>query len=367
MLENEVYGKIPDNVPGVSWKVEKETTHGEVGGIPVIAQRLLGKVDNRRDSNIEVNIAASLVIPADARGPVPVLVMFAWRDGPIPGEETGEAKRNPFLRADIPPSEDQLIAAGWGYVKLIPTSYQADSGDGLTKGIIGLTNCGQPRKPDDWGALRAWAWGAARILDYLDTVPEVDTSRVGIEGVSRYGKATLVTMAFEQRFSIALVASSGKGGVGLYRRNFGEDIGNLISSGQYHWMAGNFMKYGALESSFGKKTADDLPLDSHFAIALCAPRPTFISYGIPEKGDALWLDQQGSYMATVAAQPGFELLGVRGMGITEDYRTAELPPYNTDLLNGQLAWRQHDGGHESQSNMSHFIRWANQQLGCKKH
>ena len=28
------------------------------------------------------------------------------------------------------------------------------------------------------------------------------------------------------------------------------------------------------------------------------------------------------------------------------------------LLDGQLAWRQHDGGHEDRSNMEYFIAWA---------
>ena len=162
-------------------------------------------------------------------------------------------------------------------------------------------NKGQPRKPDDWGSLRAWAWGAARSLDYLETVPIVDSKSVGIEGVLRYGKAALVTLAFEPRFALALVGSSGEGGAKLYRRNFGEAVENLTGSGEYHWMAGNFLKYGATESSFGSKNAGDLPVDAHQLIALCSPRPTFISYGIPERGDAKWLDQQGSYMATVAS------------------------------------------------------------------
>jgi hypothetical protein len=94
-------------------------------------------------------------------------------------------------------------------------------------------------------------------------------------------------------------------------------------------------------------------------IALCAPRPTFISYGIPEKGDANWLDQQGSYMATVAAGTVFRLLGAKDLGDTNDYRAAIKPPVNTGLLDGELAWRQHDGGHEDRSNMKYFIAWAN--------
>jgi hypothetical protein len=243
-----------------------------------------------------------------------------------------------------------------------PNSIQPDNGAGLTKGIIGLVNKGQARKPDDWGSLRAWAWGAARGLDYLETDPAVDARKVGIEGVSRYGKAALVTLAFEPRFALALVGSSGEGGAKLHRRNFGEAVENLTGSGEYHWMAGNFLKYGAAESAFGSKNAGDLPVDAHELIALCAPRPTFISYGIPERGDANWLDQQGSYMATVAAGPVFRLLGARDIGEKENYRTAQMPPVNTGLLDGELAWRQHDGGHEDRSNMKYFIAWASRQL-----
>ena len=109
------------------------------------------------------------------------------------------------------------------------------------------------RKPDDWGALRAWSWGAARGLDYLETDPAVDAKHVGLEGVSRYGKAALVTMAFEPRFAIALIGSSGEGGAKLHRRNFGESVENL-TGGEYYWMAGNFMKYGASDADFGAKT-----------------------------------------------------------------------------------------------------------------
>ncbi|HAV63110.1 MAG TPA: acetylxylan esterase, partial [Verrucomicrobiales bacterium] len=162
---------------------------------------------------------------------------------------------------------------------------------------------------------------------------------------------------------MALVASSGEGGAKLHRRNFGEAVENLTGSGGYHWMAGNFLKYGAEEATFGRKDASDIPVDAHQLIALCAPRPTFISYGIPEKGDANWLDQQGSYMATVAACPAFRLLGARDLGVTEDYRTAQKPDVNAGLLDGELAWRQHDGGHESRSNMKHFIAWANRLIG----
>jgi hypothetical protein len=222
-------------------------------------------------------------------------------------------------------------------------------------------NKGQPRKPDDWGALRAWAWGAARGLDYLETDPLVDAKKVGIEGVSRYGKGALVTLAFEPRFAVGLIGSSGKGGATLHRRVFGEAVESL-TGGEYYWMAGNYMKYGASEASFGAKTGCDLPVDSHELIALAAPRLTFISYGVPEKGDAKWLDQQGSYMATVAAGSVFKLLGAKDIGVSNNYLTEKMPPVLTGLLDGELAWRQHDGGHTDAPNFKFFIPWASKFL-----
>jgi hypothetical protein len=357
-FEREVYGHVPEEVPTVAWEVT-ETVETTVGGQPVLARRVIGHVDNSAHPAITVDIRMAVVVPVRAKGPVPVLVMFGW--GNMPDEPVW---RFPGAREPAaPPSTEQLIAAGWGYVSLATASIQADNGAGLTEGIIGLTNKGQRRTPEQWGSLRAWAWGAARALDYLETLPTVDGRRVGIEGVSRYGKAALVTMAFEPRFAVVLVGSSGEGGAKPHRRHFGEAVENLTGSGAYHWMAGNFLKYGAAEASFGSMNAGDIPVDAHELIALCAPRPTFISYGIPEKGDANWLDQQGSFMATVAAGPVFRLLGAKDLGVTEDYRVAKMPPVNTGLLEGELAWRQHDGGHEDRSNMSFFIEWADRLLG----
>lgn len=355
-FEREVVGRVPAHVPKVTWNVA-QTVETVVGDVPVVAKQVIGQVNNSACPEITVDLKMAVVTPAQAKAPVPVLIMFG--SGAMPGAEPPAFRGAPRPEASAPPSTHQLIAAGWGYVSLSTASIQADNGAGLSRGIIGLTNKGQRRKPEDWGALRAWAWGASRALDYLETDRAVDAHRVGIEGVSRYGKAALVAMAFEPRFAVVLVGSSGEGGAKPHRRNFGEAVENLTGSGQYHWMAGNFLKYGAAEATFGTKNANDLPIDAHQLIALCAPRPTFISYGIPEKGDAHWLDQLGSFMATVAAGPVFRLLGARDLGVNEDYRIATMPPVNTGLLDGELAWRQHDGGHEDRSNMKHFIAWAN--------
>ena len=348
-FEREVLGRVPANVPQVKWTVT-QTLNDKVGPFPVIAKDVIGHVES-------VDIHMVVVTPAWVKSPVPLMIEFsraALPSAPVPAAFA----RFAAMAGPDPPSTVQLIADGWGYALLEPGTIQADNGAGLTKGIIGLVNKGQPRKPDDWGALRAWAWGASRALDFLGTDPAVDSKHVGIEGVSRFGKAALVTMAFDQRFAVVLVGSSGEGGAKPHRRNFGEAVENLTGQGEYHWMAGNFLKYGAADASFGSKNAGDIPVDSHELIALCAPRLTFISYGIPEKGDAKWLDQQGSFMATVAAGPVFRLLGAKDIGVRDDYRSAAMPPVNTGLLDGQLAWRQHDGGHTDGPNWKYFIPWA---------
>lgn len=415
-FEREVYGRLPNNIPKVTWEV-KYVDREFIGWTPVIAKQLIGHVDNSAYPLIDVNIEMTVVLPANAKGPVPLLMMFAQARVPAPSQPSPEQldKLNAALKKILvekdsslrkvfeehpayqlltaipfsfgparqpvpgpvdqpgvagvnndPPTPEQLIADGWGFAYINPNSIQADNGAGLTRGVIGLVNKGQPRKPDDWGSLRAWAWGAARGLDYLQAnEPMVDAKHVGIEGVSRYGKAALVTLAFEPRFAMGLIGSSGEGGAKLHRHNFGEAVESLTGSGEYHWMAGNFIKYGASESSFGAKTACDLPVDSHELIALCAPRLVFISYGIPEKGDAKWLDQQGSYMATIAAGPVFKLLGVKDLGVPNDYQTEKMPPVNTPMLDGQLAWRQHDQGHQDQANMKWFLQWADKNIGRK--
>ncbi len=409
-FESEILGRIPANVPNLKWEV-RETRAGKSGEIETIEKHIVGVVDNSACPEIEVNISMSLTIPKNAQGKIPVLMMFGRTPfDPMPpgfgfggGGRVGPAGSPTGGQAGAPAGpprisrESELIEAGWGVAMISTNSIQDDSGGvrqlnfgnrggagnnnagkdagnsgnrnansekptkgaGLTRGIIGLTNKGKPRKPDDWGSLRAWGWGASRGLDYLETEPSVDSKRVGIEGVSRYGKAALVSMAFDQRFAMVLIGSSGEGGASLYRRNFGEAVENLTGSGEYHWMAGNFLKYGTEASSFGSKNASNLPIDSHQLIALCAPRLTFVSYGVPEKGDALWLDQQGSFMATIAAQPVFRLLNAKDLGRSDDYKSEKMPAVNVDMLDGELAWRQHDGGHTDAPNIKHFIRWAN--------
>src|SRR5271169_1038969 len=345
-FDREVYGRAPKVTPKVTWEVTS-TLREMNGDVPVVTKKLVGHVDNSAFPSIKVDIQLTLSTPANALGPVPVMMELAFS----PEVMAAIAKRFPEMAATAnkgPTWQQQVLAKGWGYAVLIPTSVQADKGDGLTEGIIGLVNKGQPRKLDDWGALRAWAWGASRAMDYFESDKAVDAHQIGIEGHSRYGKAALVTMAYDPRYAIAYVSSSGAGGAALWRRNFGEQIGNVAGTGEYHWMAGNFLKYA------GPLTPNDLPVDSHELIALCAPRPVFIGAGATN-GDG-WVDAKGMFLAAAGAGPVYKLLGKKDLG------TAEFPAIETPLTDGELAYRQHSGGHTPGPNWPTFLTFASRYI-----
>ncbi len=364
-FDREIYGRVPKVVPKVKWEVTSTATE-TVGDVPVITKMVTGHVDNSSYPEITVDMQLSVSTPANAKGPVPIIMVFGGVGGPGRGA-AGAAGRGPAAagRAPAPagrgapqgPSwQQQLLAKGWGYASLNPSSIQADNGAGLRKGIIGLVNKGEPRKPDDWGALRAWAWGADRAMDYFETDKAVDAKRVGVQGHSRYGKATVVTMAYDRRFAIAFVSSSGEGGAKLHRRNWGELIENVAAVNEYHWMAGNFLKYaGPLQWS-------DMPVDSHELVAMCAPRPVFLSAGnsidpaIEIGNSDAWVDAKGTFLAGVGAGPVYKLLGKKDIG------TAEFPAIETPLMEGDLTFRQHSSGHTPNPNWPYFITFAEREF-----
>lgn len=333
-FDREVYGRVPDEIPEVTWELVStvEQNHGSVAATQF---HYIGQVES---SSASVSVGAvldlTLTLPAGVNEPIPVILAFTW----------GEAIRQRFPEPE-PGWKQQVLSMGWGCAELLPTELQADQGAGLQEGIIGLLNHGERRDAEDWGALRAWAWGASRVLDLMETLPAIDAKRVGIEGLSRYGKAALVTMAYDERFAIALVGSSGAGGAKILRRIFGEQVENLASSYAYHWFAPNFIRYA------GPLSVDDLPVDAHQLIAMCAPRPVFISVGSPDV-EGQWIDARGMFLAAVEASPVYELLGARGL------ETDVFPPLGTGLLDGELAFRQHEGGHTVYPNWPFFLEYA---------
>jgi hypothetical protein len=371
LFDREIYGRVPKVMPTIHWEVIS-TNAEKNGDVAIVTKKLLGHVDNSSYPLLSVDIEMNLSTPANAPGPVPVIIEFgatrpfvfpprpagATAAPGAPGAEAATPAPGAPAAAPRPPRpagptgptwQQQVLAKGWGYAELSPTSIQADNGAGLTEGVIGLMNKGQPRKLDDWGVLRAWAWGASRALDYLETDRDVNAKMVGIEGHSRYGKAALVAMAYDQRFAIAFVSSSGEAGAKLFRRNWGETVENIADAQAYHWMAGNYLKYAG-----PPLTAKDLPVDSNELIALCAPRPTFISGGATQ-GDG-WVDAHGMFMAAQLASPVWTLLGRKGLSVTE------FPPIETPAIAGDIAFRQHSGGHTPAPNWPTFIEFASRYI-----
>jgi hypothetical protein len=350
LLESEIYGGVPANVPKVTWSVVK-SKDDTLGGTATHITRLKGHADNSIDPAINVDIDVILALPANVKGPVPVIAAFDFMPndfGDMPARFPGVAPR-PGAGPPPPTPREMVLARGYGFASISTNSIQADNSAGFIAGIIGLANKGARRTPEQWGVLRAWAWGASRLLDYLETNPAVDAKRVGVFGHSRYGKAALVAMAFDRRFAIGYISSSGMGGAKLARHDYGEKVENLTRLGGYHWMAGNFLKYG------GPLTRNDLPVDAHDLIALCAPRPIFISAGSPDAGDA-WVDARGSFLSAVAAGGVYRLLGAKDLG------TTVYPPMLTEIDPGEVAFRQHDQGHTPNPNWPYFLDFAQREL-----
>ena len=341
---DDLYGREPAHTPAVHWTVT-QLTHEVRFGVPVVVKALDGRLDNASDPAIEVVIKAELTTPeagAQARRKTPVVMSLIWLKPPqIPGLK--------FTPEPGPDYREQILRRGWSYALIDPNSIQADNGAGLTAGVIGLTNHGQPRKLDDWGVLRAWAWGASRLLDYLETDPDTDARKVAIQGHSRYGKASLVAMAYDRRFATGFISSSGAGGAAPYRRHWGEAVENVAASNEYHWMAGDFLKYAA-----DPLNANNLPIDANSIIALVAPRPIFIGAGSADdkaKANDAWVDPRGMFMAEASAGEVYRLLGKRPLDPT-------FPSVLSLSDSGDMAYREHDQGHTPGPNWPAFLDFA---------
>ncbi|WP_205691508.1 acetylxylan esterase [Caulobacter sp. 602-2] len=327
----EIHGRVPRGLPAPAWRTVKEE-RVSWGGRTVVERRLAGDV-TRHGRSVAIDL---LVGAPEGAAKAPVVIELGFPDGP------------PWLRGRTPPLgpdwRDAVIARGWGYAIYAPTSVQPDDPGKLQDGIIGLANRGRPRDPEDWGALRAWAWGVSRVLDLLEADPAVDARRAAVAGMSRYGKAALLAMAYEPRLAAGYIASSGEGGAKLHRRRRGEQVENLAAVGEHHWMAGNFLRYA------GPLTADDLPVDAHSLIALVAPRPLFIGTGADATDG--WVDARGMFMAAAAASPVYELLGAGGLD------RAAFPPPLTLTAGDHLVFRQHAEGHTPAPNWPYFLEFA---------
>ena len=319
LVEDNWVGRIPEVVSQfrIVWRKEK------VEGAPseAEAEHWVGQVI-APDGRMGPTIDATLTFPAQADGaPAFVEYTYVWPGGRAPN----------FGGAGPPDPIAQAHRHGFAYVEYRPQLLQADTGATMEQGVIGLARW--PRAEHDWGALRAWAWGASQLREELARDPRIDGGRISLTGHSRFGKAVLVAAAFDHAFADAHVSSSGAGGAKLMRRDFGERWENLAASGEFHWMTPAAMRFAR-----PGHTIAELPVDAHTLIALRAPRPLFVTSGLAEKGDA-WVDPRGMWLATQAAQPAWGLFaGETPTGAMPVPGSEAQAPY-------PLGWYQHEEGH----------------------
>jgi hypothetical protein len=340
LYRNEIYGHVPAGAPKVTWEVA-QTDAGARGGTAV-TKRVVGRMGHRPDAP-RMNLTVHL--PAKANGPVPVLLSITFGFGPgargqaagkteqrsAAAAEKAEATKPAAAKGGGPGGFDPVgvvLDRGWGYASLPYGEIQPDRADRWTEGVIGLTlKEGQSRPaPDEWGTISAWAWGISRAIDYLETDPSVDAKRIAITGGSRLGKTVLWAGAQDERVAAVFSVVSGELGAALIRRDWGETLDDMAQN--FPWQfAGNLQRWAG--------RWNELPVDQHMLIALCAPRPVYVNGGLGDQ----WSDPVGEFLALVAAGPVYRLVGGKDLGVTEP------PPMDAPVTGGDLAFHYHSGGH----------------------
>ncbi len=335
--ETEIYGRIPDNAPKVTWEVKETDSTAREGA--AIMKRIVGRMGDKPDGP-QMNLTVHL--PAKSNGPVPMLlsISFGFPPGGRGGKTATEQKAGAPAAASSaatqqakarPPAFDalgELLPRGWGYAVLNYGDIQPDRADQWTSGVIGLTlKEGQTKpNPDQWGTISAWSWGISRAIDYLETEKSVNPKQIAVTGVSRLGKTVLWASAKDERIAAVFSVVSGEMGAALIRRDWGETLDDMAQN--FHWQfCGNMQKWAG--------RWNDLPVDQHELIALSAPRPVYVNGGLTDQ----WSDPKGEFLSMVAAGPVYQLLGKRGLG------TNELPGLDVPLTSGDLAFHYHSSGH----------------------
>jgi hypothetical protein len=334
----EIYGAVPANAPKATFKVV-ETDTNALGGFAIHKEVVIqfGKGTNPPVAHLH------MYLPKNATQPVPLLLqMVFFSNPPFPDGSTNAASAGAARRFSEGGPLTNIFAHGYGYATFRYTDIQPDNTNTYHSGVIGLTlTPGQSKPaPDQWGTISAWAWGASRVLDYLEKDRSVDAKHVALIGHSRLGKTVLLAGARDPRFALIYSSCAGEMGSSLARRDYGETIDDMAAN--FPWQfAGNFQKYPG--------HWNDLPVDAHEIIALNAPHPMFIGGGTQDQ----WADPHGEFLAVVAAGPVYRLVGKQDLGATNG------PEIDKPYITGDLGFHYHTGGHTiTTSDWNAFLDFA---------
>jgi hypothetical protein len=311
LFTSQMFGRIPGTLFEKRFNVVKSDENA-MNGIATLRQ--VDIIVSSAGKSITIHLG--LFIPNKAKKPVPAFLLICNRSSD--NIDFTREKKSEFWPAE------EVIARGYAIAAFNNADVDPDNFDEFKNGIHGVLD--RSRNEESWGTLAAWAWGASRCLDYLETEKNIDGSKVAVVGHSRGGKTALWAGATDQRFAMVVSNEAGCGGSSLARRRFGETIERITKSFP-HWFCGNYKKFSNRE--------DEFPVDQHELMALIAPGALYVASADKD----LWGDPRGQYLALFHSQPVFRLWDKK-ISLPEI-----MPPLNTPVHSGQIAYHIRDGEH----------------------
>jgi len=343
LIEENQFGRVPGRPAAMAFEVFDRSTPA-FDGRAIRRQVTIYFTSDRTKDYLDL----LLYLPAKATGPVPVLLQLGWVANNLavgaadPGVKVGrqwnnqERRRlpaNPVAGPARGPGRNLNVMAviehGLALAVFNYTDVDPDALNALSHGVrrVFLKPVEAEVQPDEWGSVAAWGWGVSRVVDYVETDPQLDAKKITITGASRPGKTVLWAAARDERIAGVIASVSGEGGAALSRRNYGETVAHLVAPTRYPYQfARNYSTWA--------HRMNEAPFDAHLILALIAPRAVLLQTGNTDK----WSDPYGEFLAAKAATPVFTLLGEKGI---EEY---SLPAPGKPLLN-RLGYLMHDGGH----------------------